>query len=226
MRRISGYTVVLLAVLAGGVGGCNTVPKQQYADLEARYNELNGAYDARGAELAQALSEQEALRQQLLAQGSQLLDERSRAEAELARVRAEQQQRQQAAATQTTGGWVETDRTARVTVGTDVLFASGQATLTTAGRQRVGELAATIKSRFPNSTVLVYGHTDSDPINRTRRLWTDNLDLSANRAMAVTRELISRGVSSRRVETVGMAEWHPLGTDKAKNRRVEIVVLK
>jgi flagellar motor protein MotB len=79
--------------------------------------------------------------------------------------------------------------------------------------------------------VQVYGFTDNDPIVKTKKLWEDNLDLSANRAMMVTRELIRHGIAANRVETIAMGSTHPVASNsdkagKAKNRRVEIVAIK
>jgi len=117
------------------------------------------------------------------------------------------------------------------TVGSDVLFEPGKATLTAAGRARLDTIASTIKSKYPGMTVRVKGYTDSDPIVKTRNLWKDNLDLSANRAMEVTRHLWSKGISAEHVETVAMGATHFVGpnttkTGKASNRRVVIVVVK
>ncbi|MBI5723865.1 MAG: OmpA family protein [Planctomycetes bacterium] len=109
----------------------------------------------------------------------------------------------------------------------DVLFSSGQAALTAAGKKELDKIAADLKGKFAGKTVLIYGHTDNDPIKRTKNLWQDNLDLSANRAMAVSRYLIGQGVAADRIETIGMGEHHPLDkANKSKNRRVEIVVIK
>jgi chemotaxis protein MotB len=128
-------------------------------------------------------------------------------------------------------GWEEGHYGSKVTVGSDVLFSSGQATLTNSGKAALDRVAADLKNSFAGRKVLVYGYTDSDPIKKTKNLWQDNLDLSANRAMAVTRYLISRGVGKDDIETVAMGDTHFVAgnasrTDKAKNRRVVIFVLK
>jgi len=117
------------------------------------------------------------------------------------------------------------------TVATDVLFGAGRATLSTAGKSRLSRTVSLLRSRYPGMVVRVYGYTDSDPIKRTRKLWTDNLDLSANRAMAVTRYLISKGINAEHIETVAMGATHFVAsnstkTGKSKNRRVEIAVVK
>ena len=119
----------------------------------------------------------------------------------------------------------------RVILGSDILFASGQATLTTAGKKAIDEIAKDLTSRYAGQLVRVYGYTDSDPIKRSKKLWKDNLDLSANRAMAVPRYLISRGIKADRIETIAMGATHYVAANstkaaKAKNRRVEIFVIK
>jgi len=116
-------------------------------------------------------------------------------------------------------------------IGTDILFASGKALLTATGRDRLNKIAAEIKGKYPGMIVRVYGHTDTDPIKRTKKLWRDNLDLSANRAMSVTRYLIGRGIGRARIETVAMGAARPIRsgagkTDKSRSRRVEIRVIK
>lgn len=124
------------------------------------------------------------------------------------------------------GGWSPHAAGAQKSIEGDVLFSSGAATLTATGKKELDKIAADLKGKYSGKTVLVYGHTDSDPIKRTKNLWQDNLDLSANRAMSVTRYLISQGVAAERIETIGMGEYHPLDkASKAKNRRVEIVVV-
>jgi flagellar motor protein MotB len=119
----------------------------------------------------------------------------------------------------------------RIVVGSDLLFKSGDATLTAAGKARLDKIAADIKAHYPGLTVRVYGHTDADPIVKSKDKWDDNLELSANRAMDVTRHLISKGVSGALIESIGMGDRHPevkgnTAADKAKNRRVEIYVVK
>ncbi len=119
----------------------------------------------------------------------------------------------------------------RITVGSDILFGPGRATLTDAGKRALGGIARDLTSTYASRTIRVYGHTDSDPIKKTKNKWQDNLDLSANRAMAVTRYLIDRGVDAARIETVGMGASRPIAgnssaSGKAKNRRVELYAVQ
>ena len=131
----------------------------------------------------------------------------------------------------TAAGWERGISGDKVTVGTDILFAPGKATLTPAGVTALNKIAGDIKKTYAGLPVRVYGYTDSDPIVKTKNLWEDNLDLSANRAMAVTRHLTAQGVRAEQIETVAMGDTHPEAANtsadgKKKNRRVEIVVLK
>lgn len=230
MMQIRGIIVVGLAVLAFGMIGCNDQMKRENAQLKVDNTGLNAQNKALQDDAKAAQGREASLLSQLEAARTDANAARLAAEAAKRPV-AETPARQGGGVTVTNGEWVETDRTAKATVGTDVLFASGKATLTAAGKKKVDQLAATIKGRYSGMKMLVYGYTDADPIRRTKTLWQDNLDLSANRAMAVTRELIAQGVPAKSVETIAMGEQNPIASNsaasgKAKNRRVELVVLK
>lgn len=128
-------------------------------------------------------------------------------------------------------GWTVGKYGDQVTLGSDILFSSGRATLTKSGQAALSRLAGDLKGRYRGLPVRVYGYTDSDPIRKSKKFWADNLDLSSNRAMAVTRYLIKRGISAERIATIGMGATkfvtsNKSKTGKAKNRRVEILVVK
>jgi chemotaxis protein MotB len=131
----------------------------------------------------------------------------------------------------TEGGWEKGLAGDKITVGTDLLFASGRATLRASGKRALENIVRALNGTYAGLPVRVYGYTDSDPIRKSKRLWKDNLDLSANRAMAVTRYLISRGIDKDNIETVAMgatrfSSSNKTRAGKANNRRVEIVVIK
>lgn len=116
--------------------------------------------------------------------------------------------------------------TVTVTLPGDVLFASGQATLKESAKAQLAKLANTVNKQYPGKPIRVEGHTDTDPINKTKDKFTDNLDLSLTRAAEVTRYLESQGVDAKRIGTVGYGEFKPKSPDrKDLNRRVEIVVV-
>jgi chemotaxis protein MotB len=117
--------------------------------------------------------------------------------------------------------------TITVTLEDSLLFASGKATLKSSTIRQLDDVVSVIKSRYPGKVVDVIGHTDADPIRRSK--WQDNLQLSCERAMSVTRYLDKRGLSLKQVRSIGRGAADPKDSNstaagKAKNRRVEIVV--
>ena len=77
----------------------------------------------------------------------------------------------------------------------------------------------------PNvAKIRIVGHTDDfGPAE-------DNLILSQDRADAVRRYLIKRGIAADRLEAVGRGETQPIASNetprgRAKNRRVEFILI-
>ncbi|MEM9383070.1 MAG: OmpA family protein [Planctomycetota bacterium] len=117
-----------------------------------------------------------------------------------------------------------------ISVPTEITFGSGKATLSDNGRSALGTVAARLKSEFDSgSKFYIEGHTDSDPIRKSS--FASNRDLSIARAMAVLQYLVTEArIPDRRFVVVGHGQYAPVapndGDQKAKNRRVEIVVKK
>lgn len=117
----------------------------------------------------------------------------------------------------------------RVAIVLPDAFKAGKATLAdnrTAVKAVVG-VGKLIKEHYPNSRVLVEGHTDSDPIRSSG--WGTNERLSQARAQAVMSLLTNAGIPSGQVTTEGLGASRPLalgGSKRAKsrNRRVEIFI--
>ena len=218
LTRLAIWTGTLLTVSVFAIGCADD--KKTIESLQAQNKDLLAKNKSLEADLDAAREHEIALQNDLAAKDQQLAAMRQGAgkvEAPVGKPAA--------------AGWEKGLYGDRVTLATDILFKSGEAKLTEAGRHRLDEVAATLKSTYKGLPVRVYGYTDNDPIFRTRKLWDDNLDLSANRAMAVTRYLWGKGLAKEYVETVAMGETHFLAsnaskTTKAKNRRVEIIVLK
>jgi outer membrane protein OmpA-like peptidoglycan-associated protein len=115
----------------------------------------------------------------------------------------------------------KTERGMIITIG-DVLFATGQATLTPAGVGNLRKLAEVL-AQNPERTVLVEGFTDSVGSD------TANLSLSERRAGAVRAALVGMGVAPQRIAMKGYGEAFPVAPNdtagnKQLNRRVEIVL--
>jgi outer membrane protein OmpA-like peptidoglycan-associated protein len=109
-----------------------------------------------------------------------------------------------------------------LSLGSDVLFDSGKATLQPGGRSKLRELA-NILDRYPRTIVTITGNTDSrgsDALNDR---------LSKERAQAVADELVADGVNPARISTSGVGASNPVATNatpegRQQNRRVDIVV--
>jgi chemotaxis protein MotB len=113
----------------------------------------------------------------------------------------------------------------------EVLFPSGQATMTAEGLAAIDQLAAAIveleRSIPPEIdwALQVDGHTDVRPIASSQ--FPSNWELSSARATSVVKYLISRGVSPKRLVAAGYGEFQPLeeGTSEEtlrRNRRIEL----
>ncbi len=126
-------------------------------------------------------------------------------------------------------GGIETtyDRTAgtmTVNLPGELLFDPGKATLKASATATLDKIAKALTHDYAGKQVRVEGHTDNDPITKTKDVWQDNLDLSLNRAAAVTRFLENKGVDAKLITTSGFGPNRPKG-NKAQSRRVEIVVV-
>ncbi len=219
--------LVVLVIVSLSAIGCGDKEKQMILQLEGQNNQLT----KKNQDLESQLSLSKGNEALLMAQIDRQKMDLTSKDSEITQLKMKLASPPKGTGTSTAAGWKTTTFGDQVTVGSDVLFSSGRATLTRAGKRALDAIAATITGRYAGLPVRVYGYTDSDPIKRTRKLWKDNLDLSANRAMAVTRYLISKGVDSGRIETIGMGATHFVTDNrakasKAKNRRVEIFVVR
>jgi chemotaxis protein MotB len=113
----------------------------------------------------------------------------------------------------------------------EVLFQSGQSTLSPEGLAAIDQLAQAIVDldrQIPKEIdwgLQVDGHTDSRPI--ASREFPSNWELSSARATSVVKYLIQRGVPARRLVAAGYGEFQPLEegtTDETlrRNRRIEL----
>jgi outer membrane protein OmpA-like peptidoglycan-associated protein len=110
----------------------------------------------------------------------------------------------------------------RITFNSELLFGVGESMLSGTAQINLNELAQTLR-KYEDTVILVEGHTDSDGAER------DNQELSERRANLVKVYLVSQGVSSERISTMGYGELQPVSENstasgKAGNRRVEIAI--
>jgi chemotaxis protein MotB len=109
-----------------------------------------------------------------------------------------------------------------------ILFASGRADLSKDGQAAITEVADILKE-FNDRRFLIAGHTDNRPLGHGDR-YRDNWELSAARAVTVTKFLVSHGVSANNLVAAGYGEFDPVGDNQSdegrqENRRIEIVLL-
>ncbi|UGU16090.1 OmpA family protein [Sinomicrobium kalidii] len=104
-----------------------------------------------------------------------------------------------------------------------VYFATNKYNINSKSATTLNKLAG-IFNEYPNSLVLVEGHTDNTGSAEY------NMGLSQRRASAVTDYLVGQGVSSGRFTTKWYGETQPkydnsTSEGRAKNRRVEIAIV-
>jgi chemotaxis protein MotB len=110
-----------------------------------------------------------------------------------------------------------------------ILFAPGKADLKADARRHLDRIIAVLNKDYAGDKIRVEGHTDSQPIAKSKKYWQDNWDLACNRAMSVVRYMTSKGIDPKRCYAAGFGPYKPVASNdtvagRAKNRRVVIVV--
>ncbi len=219
----NAWKCVGLAVLSAGVllGGCT-----------GKLKEENAALRDENAQIKESLKSTETEKAALATQMQQTQAEKDRLAAELA-ARQAQPQAPMAMNQGTDNEWRGTGGSTRnrgnsgggserFVIAGDALFASGSASLKSDAKRSIDGYLSQIKSA---QSVRIEGYTDSDPIKNpaNKSKYGTNAGLSKARADAVKSYLVSRGVSSGKITTVGRGSENPKATKK-DSRRVEIVV--
>ncbi len=116
----------------------------------------------------------------------------------------------------------------RISIGIEstVTFDSGSTDLKTSAHEVLRRVAAVLRRDFSDRRIYVEGHTDTDPIVKTRSKFRSNRHLSSERADAVAAFLVaSCDIPEDRIAVAGYGPFDPRMTgEKDRNRRVEIVV--
>ncbi|AEQ98107.1 OmpA family protein [Xanthomonas oryzae] len=117
----------------------------------------------------------------------------------------------------------------RIGIRGNVLFAFNSDELQPEGREVLKSLAAPLAQylRTREEILMVSGFTDDRPVLGGNRRYADNWELSAQRALTVTRALIAEGVPASSVFAAAFGSQQPVDSNadearRAKNRRVEI----
>jgi len=198
-----------------GCGGFPTNWKKKYQALNVEHQNLRGLFEREKAEKGQ-LADQISQGQQTIEQLQKQIAERNQTPAEASGFGA--------------GYEVAFDQqagTITVTLPNAILFDPGKAKLKRATNTELNHICSVLQSQYAGRLIDVVGHTDSDPIKKSK--WKDNWELSAQRALSVVRYLVKNGIPKDKIRAVGQGASQPIASNatasgKARNRRVEIVV--
>ena len=117
----------------------------------------------------------------------------------------------------------------RIGISGSVLFALNSAQLQPEGREVLkslaGPLTAYLQAR--GEILMVSGFTDDRQVGEANRRFADNWELSAQRALTVTRALIDDGIPAASVFAAAFGSQQPVSSNaddqgRARNRRVEL----
>jgi outer membrane protein OmpA-like peptidoglycan-associated protein len=109
-----------------------------------------------------------------------------------------------------------------VTFESGLLFDYDSDALRAETRNNLRELARSL-NKYPNTDLLVVGHTDA--LGST----SYNQGLSERRARSATTYLMSQGVRDARIQSRGLGETEPVGSNETeagrqRNRRIEVAI--
>ncbi|MGN6738741.1 OmpA family protein [Dyella sp.] len=117
----------------------------------------------------------------------------------------------------------------RIGIRGNLLFALNSDQLQPDGQQLIQSLAVPLAQYLQSrdELLMVSGFTDDQPVHGGNRRFADNWELSAQRALTVTRALIAAGVPANAVFAAAFGAQQPVSANgdeagRAKNRRVEI----
>src|SRR5262249_53941774 len=107
-----------------------------------------------------------------------------------------------------------------------ILFPSGSADISDEGKGALGEVAAVLRG-VRSRRFTIAGHTDNVPVVQSS--FHDNWELSAARAVMVTKLLIAKGMPAGSLVAAGYGEHDPVASNatpegRQRNRRIEIIL--
>jgi flagellar motor protein MotB len=122
-----------------------------------------------------------------------------------------------------------TVRNGRIGISGSVLFATNSAELQPEGRQLLKSLVSPLRAYLSarEELLMVSGFTDDRNIVGSKDSFADNWELSAQRALTVTRTLIEEGMPSSTVFAAAFGAGQPVASNadakgRSQNRRVEM----
>ena len=104
-----------------------------------------------------------------------------------------------------------------IVLPSSVLFNSGQTKLKKSAKNSLSKVCGVLKKDFPNETIRIEGHTDSDPLKRTKKVYKSNWELSALRAANVLHYLVdSCHLGPEKLYIAGFGKHQPVASNKSK----------
>ena len=120
-----------------------------------------------------------------------------------------------------------TDKTVKIALNPETFFSIGSAKLNPGTVSVLASLVGLIES-FPND-IIIEGHTDNIPVRGGA--YRSNWELSIARAVGVVNFFTASGLDPKQLVAAGYGEFHPAypndsETDRARNRRIEITLVR
>lgn len=215
LESLTRSAVATLTLVLLFSAGCANQTKNRISMLENTNRDLTSRLNELRLELnATDQSRSDAQRQLLAAQGE--IDALNRQLAEIPETIAP------------APGWTDTPSGAMIAIDSSVLFAPGKQTLRSNALRTLDGIVSTLQGEYADKDVIVFGHTDNQPIKKSG--WEDNWQLSTERALAVVRYLQDKGVDPSRIAASGCSEYRPRAANnsaanRSQNRRVAVFVI-
>ncbi len=226
-KRVSG--LIMVGLLLTTAWACETVPRQAYENLEEEHEELTEKNSQLQKKYYNLRAQNKTLRKRLKDHGESLEEFRKLA----SRVNTDASGAVKLSLPEGVKDEVKktkVDGRTALRMSSQIVFEPGSATLSEEGKRTLQKLMPALSKFGSNVRYVVEGHTDNQPIQQSRDKFPTNWHLSAARAISVSQELISNGISKKQIRVVGRADTEPIASNdteegRRKNRRVEIIVV-
>jgi len=189
--------------------------KDAHADLVKKYNQALTRLAARDKSAGESQSP-------LLAQLRRLQEERDQLS---------KQQEASLAFTQTDLRKVQgaEDEKGGMRLGEALLFDEGRNDLKPGAARVLDEIVPILRTTYPDEMVIIEGHTDNKPLDRTKKIWEFNIRLGYERAHTVFEYFLSHGIPESRMILRSYGYSKPITTEtmnteegRRQNRRVVV----